>query len=276
MIEIVCWNIGHLDEPWRELAHSGADVALLQEAKAPPADVGPYVEVDASWPWFTSGGNRPWRTAIAKLSDRVTVRPIESRAIDAAEADHLPVSRTGTLCAAEVTYGDPEQTITLVSLYGAWERPLDITRSGWIHADGSVHQLISDRCGLIGHQNRHRIIAAGDLNIPYGYGESGSRYWKARYDSVFQQMESVGLPLVGPLAPDGGLQADPWPAELLTDSRNVPTFRTNRNQPATAKRQLDFVFASECLWSRLRVQALNRPSERGSIDHCRIRIQLAE
>ncbi len=41
--------------------------------------------------------------------------------------------------------------------------------------------------------------------------------------------------------------AKPWPDELPPDSKNVPTFRTRINQPETATRQLDFVFASEAL-----------------------------
>jgi hypothetical protein len=33
-------------------------------------------------------------------------------------------------------------------------------------------------------QRGHKIIAAGDLNVLYGYVEGGSQYWKARYDTV--------------------------------------------------------------------------------------------
>ena len=29
------------------------------------------------------------------------------------------------------------------------------------------------------------MLAAGDLNILYGYGENGSAYWAARYATVF-------------------------------------------------------------------------------------------
>jgi hypothetical protein len=42
--------------------------------------------------------------------------------------------------------------------------------------------------------------------------------------------------MVGPQAPDGGRQADPWPEELPAGSRNVPTYHRSRKTPATATR----------------------------------------
>ena len=76
-------------------------------------------------------------------------------------------------------------------------------------------------------------------------------------------MEALGLVFVGPEAPTGGHQANPWPEELPKESKNVPTYRTSRDRPETAVRQLDFVFASRSLKSRLRVAALNSPDEWG-------------
>ena len=34
------------------------------------------------------------------------------------------------------------------------------------------------------------MLAAGDLNILYGYGENGSAYWAARYATVFDRMRA--------------------------------------------------------------------------------------
>jgi endonuclease/exonuclease/phosphatase family metal-dependent hydrolase len=112
------------------------------------------------------------------------------------------------------------------------------------------------------------------LNILHGYGEYGSRYWKGRYDTVFDRMAALGLKFVGPQAPEGGRQADPWPKELPVESLNVPTFHTNRQSPATATRQLDFVFASESIADRVKVRALNSVEEWGPSDHCRVMIEL--
>jgi hypothetical protein len=39
LMKILAWNIARRSEPWRELADSDAEVALLQEATAPPRDV---------------------------------------------------------------------------------------------------------------------------------------------------------------------------------------------------------------------------------------------
>lgn len=91
--------------------------------------------------------------------------------------------------------------------------------------------------------------------------------------TVFDRMEAIGLRFVGPQSPNG-MQADPWPAELPADSKNVPTFRTHRGDPSTATRQLDFVFASESIADRVQTVALNRPEEWGPSDHCRIRIEV--
>lgn len=38
-MRVISWNIAGREEPWRDLAPGGFDVALLQEAKRPPADV---------------------------------------------------------------------------------------------------------------------------------------------------------------------------------------------------------------------------------------------
>ena len=126
-------------------------------------------------------------------------------------------------------------------------------------------------------QRGHKIIAAGGLNVLYGYVEGGSQYWKARYDTVLSRMEALGLPLVGPCAPEGGRPPDPWPTELPRDSTTVPTYRTAVARPETATRQLDFVFASDSLRDRLRVNdALNAPEEWGPSDHCQVLIERRE
>ena len=84
-------------------------------------------------------------------------------------------------------------------------------------------------------------------------------------------MEKLGLTFAGPQYPDGR-RADPWPGELPKESRNVPTYYTSRQTPATSTRQLDFVFASTGLADRMRVRALNDPADWGPSDHCRIEI----
>ena len=245
------------------------------EAKPPPAELA-HLQVDEPPPWSTAGAglDRPWRAAIARLSDRVTVNPRRPLSIEDTEWKQLAVSRMGTLAVADVTVESTGEVVTVASMYGAWESPVKQTGSRWIYADASVHRLISDLSVLIGQQRGHKLIAAGDLNVLHGYGEEGSPYWRERYSTVFTRMKALGIPFVGPQAPGGGRQADPWPSELPEGSKNLPTYRTNAKDPETATRQLDFVFASESLKDRLSVRALNSESEWGPSDHCRIQIDL--
>lgn len=276
VIKIVSWNIGRRADAWQHLLDSGVDVGLLQEAKPPSLELAKHVEVDPA-PWTTVGtsANRPWRAAVAKCSDRVKIHSWLLTSVTDASSGDFAVSRPGTLAVADMTLPSTGEVVTLASIYGAWETPLKSAGTSWIYADASVHRLISDLSVLIGRQRGHKIIVAGDLNLLYGYGEGGSRYWKARYDTVFNRMEALGLPLVGPYAPEGGSPPDPWPSELPPNSTTVPTFRTAAAKPETATRQLDFIFASDSLKGRLHVRALNTPNEWGPSDHCRILIELS-
>ena len=158
-------------------------------------------------------------------------------------------------------------------MYAPWESPHAATGSGWIISDASAHRLVSDLSAFIGSERNHRILAAGDLNILHGHGEDGSAYWAARYETVFTRLAALGLSFVGPQAPQGR-QADPWPDELPPDSRNVSTYHSTRQTPATATRQLDFVFASESMANAVRVRALNEVEQWGPSDHCRLEIDV--
>jgi hypothetical protein len=273
MVRLISWNVAQRKVAWRFLADSDADIALLQEAAEPPADVAEKFEVDPA-PWRTVGAeqNRRWRAAVVKLSDRVGVQWLELKSLHEAQAGELAVSRLGTLAAAKVIPSSGEPFI-VASMYALWEKPHSATGSAWIYADGSAHRLISDLSMLIGKQSNHSILAAGDLNVLYGYGEGGNAYWESRYATVFSRMSALGLSLVGPQAP-AGRSAEPWPHELPRTSKNVPTYYTRYQTPATATRQLDFVFASNILSERVCVRALNEPDHWGPSDHCRLRIEV--
>jgi endonuclease/exonuclease/phosphatase family metal-dependent hydrolase len=272
MVKVIAWNIARREEAWRCLLDTDADIALLQEATEPPPDVARRLDVDPA-PWRTAGGNRPWRAAVVRLSNRVGVQWLEAKPVEDAHPGELVVSRAGTLASAILT---PSTGIpfTAASIYAPWEEPHSTTGSSWIYADGSAHRPISDLSAVIGQQAGHRILVAGDLNILHGYGDNGSAYWAARYATVFSRMSALGLSFVGPQAP-AGRRADPWPDELPRTSNNVPTFYTSYQTPATATRQLDFVFASDGLVERVRVTALNEPEHWGPSDHCRVEIEIA-
>ena len=192
-MKIVSWNIAGSREPWRRLLDMDADIALLQEAGKPPPEVAACIDVNPG-PWRTapSGWHLPWRTAVVRLSKRVQVEWIETKAIEDAASGELAVSHPGTLAAATVTPPDGEP-IVVVSMYAPWRKPH--TSSSWIVSDASAHRVVSDLSLLIGRQQGHRIVAAGDLNILHGYGEGGSAYWAARYQTVFTRMEALGASL---------------------------------------------------------------------------------
>jgi endonuclease/exonuclease/phosphatase family metal-dependent hydrolase len=274
MVKLIAWNIARREVAWRLLLESNADIALLQEAVAPPADVAGMLEVDPA-PWRTAGSGyyRPWRVAIVKLSDRVGVQWHEAKPLLEADSGELVVSRPGTFATALVTPSSGKPFI-VTSMYALWERPHDATGSRWIYADASAHRLISDLSMLIGQQSNHSIVAAGDFNILHGYGEGRSAYWASRYATVFSRMAALGLSFMGPQAP-AGRRAEPWPYELPRTSDNVPTYYTTFQSPATATRQLDFVFASNGIAARVQARALNSLEEWGPSDHCRVEIEIA-
>ena len=275
VVKIISWNIARRAECWKCLSDMDADVALLQEASQPPPEIVERFYVNPA-PWHTAGGDserpRAWRAAVVRLSDRVQVEWIDAKSIDKAGSGELAVSRLGTLAAVRVTIPGIDPFVC-ISMYAPWTRPHSSAESGWIVSDASAHRVVSDLSALIGRQRGHRIVAAGDLNILYGYGDFGSDYWAGRYETVFTRMKALGLPFVGPQAPNGR-QADPWPDELPRNSRNVPTYHTAHQSPSSATRQLDFVFASEGFADSITTRALNEPAHWGPSDHCRLIIEV--
>ena len=147
------------------------------------------------------GGRIKWRTAIAVLSDRVTVEWVNTKPVGEAGPGDLAVSSPGTLTAARVIPPSGEPFMA-VSLYAELEKPFGDTGS-LIYSDASSHRLVSDLAAFVARQRGHRIVAAGDLNLMYGYSADGSPYWAARYRTVFDRLDAMGLSLVGPQFPEG-------------------------------------------------------------------------
>ena len=247
------------------------DIALLQETVLPPEDVAGRVEVDPA-PFHDAEGHRVSRAAVVKLSDRVEVEWLEPVPLAEAKTGDFVVSQPGSIAAAIVAEPGVEPFVA-ASICAAYEKPHRSTgKMSWDIVDASVHRIISDLSLLIGKQDGHRIVAAGDLTVWFGYGEN--EYWKRRYDTVFDRMEAIGLPFVGPQYPNGR-QADPRPSWLPEGSLNVPTYYNIGASPATATGQLDFVFASKGMAGSVKATALNSPEEWGPSDHCRVEIEVS-
>ena len=282
-ITVVSWNIAKRHEAWRQLVQMDTDIALLQETtgQVPSAVAG---AVDA-------GSEEHWRESrcedlydrwpmVVKLSDRVEVEWFKQVGpISETAADEIAVSGIGTIAAARVIprAGPP---FIAVSMYARWIKPHLSTGSKWRvgYADGSAHRIISDLSAFIGDINpsTHRILAAGDLNMIYGATDDNPLALPARDRTVTDRMAALGLEFLGPRYPEGGRRACPTPQGLPPDTRNVPTYYTTRQTPATAQNQLDYVFASRGFHENVTVRALNTVEEWGASDHCRLLMEIAD
>ena len=284
------------------------DVALLQEAAPPPGDVmdqedtalrsdenaglpdiGPQESWDShSWnsDWWKDG--RGWSTLydrwpmVVRLSDRVEIEWFKQVGPTAWPGENeIAVSGIGTVAAARITPKDGSiEPFFAISMYGRWIPPHRSVETELKigYADASVHRIISDLSTFIGFANpqTHRILAAGDLNVTYGYGHGSGPYWDARYRNLFERFEAVGLEFMGPQLPNGR-QAAKLATGEPEDSENVVTYHLPNATPATGRNnQFDYVFASRGFHRRLKVRAMNGVEEWGSSDHCRLLIEIGE
>ena len=271
-MKVVSWNIARREECWEWLADSDYDFALLQEAAEPPSSVKRRLLTDPG-KWVTAGNaSRAWRAAAVALGSRIAFDWLECAPISRAREGQLPVSRVGTL-AGLTTVSASGKPVTLLSMYGVWENPVGRGKSSFIYADASAHRVISDISALLQSKRNHRIIAAGDLNVLNRYGEHGDAYWGERYTTVFDRLNALGLSFIGPQQPNGRA-AEPIPEELPRNSLDVPTYYSRTQNPKSASRQLDFVFASASIAKSVEVRALNDPAHWGPSDHCRVEIQV--
>ena len=280
MIKVVSWNINKRTQPWRELVQMAddgdADLALLQEAGSPPGDLVHLVEYEDAVFWNRLLYDR-W-PLVVKLSDRIKVEPYRQvEPISELAENAIGVSGIGTIAAARVTPHDSDhEAFVAVSMYARWLKPHPSTRSSWRvgYSDASAHRIISDLSAFIGHDNpaRHRILAAGDLNLFYGAtGKNLSLPDRER--TVWKRMKALGLEFLGPQAPHGRSPGT-MPDGVPRDTKNVPTYYKPGDGPETAANQLDYAFASRGFHERVSVRAMNDVHEWGSSDHCRLIIEV--
>ena len=152
--------------------------------------------------------------------------------------------------------------------------PHPITGSPWSFgaSDVSAHRIISDLSAFVGHvdPSKHRILVAVNMNMIHGVN-AGSLSLVDRERTVWARMEALGLEFIGPQLPNDRPANSPQP-DVPANTRNVPTYRTTRQSPADANRQLDYAFASRGFHNDVSVRALNGVHQRGSRDHCRLPI----
>ena len=279
MVKVVCWNIAKKKDPWHCLAKMAkrgeADVALLQEAGHVPGHLIEKLEVDDKLFWHPMGFDR--LPVVVKLSNKVTVeRYRQVPVLQILPDDAIGVSDIGTIAAAKVTpEGKPDEAFIVVSMYARWLRVHPSTGSKWIVSAHSAHRIISDLAAFIGNTDtaKHRILAAGDLNMFYGSIGKGEEWERA----VWGRMQDIGLEFLGPQLPYGGNPPAPGVkmVDVPDDSKNVPTWHTGKEDPQEAKRQLDYVFASRGFHKQVKARALNGIDEWGPSDHCRLLITVS-
>ncbi|MDE0376810.1 MAG: hypothetical protein OXK16_12740 [bacterium] len=281
---VVCWNIAKRHNAWRELVQMDADVALLQEAGRYPADIVSKVDIGPREHWDSHYWNSEWYgdrfrwllerwPMVVKLSDRVEVEWFKQVSpISMTGEDEIAVSGIGTIAAARIVPRDAEPFIA-VSMYARWMSPHPSTKTSWKvgYPDGSAHRIISDLSAFIGgtDPSTHRILAAGDLNMAFSGKDDDPFVLRER--TVTDRMDVLGLEMLYA----EGRKADPTPDDLPADTRNVPTYHTTSQTPATATSQLDWVFASQGFHNGITVRALNEVEEWGPSDHCRLLIEFA-
>ena len=290
MTTVVSWNIAKRHAAWRQLVEMGADVALLQEAGNPPADVAGRVDTGPPEHWDSHVWNSQWwegcgwrglfdRSAmVVRLSDRVEVEWFKQVApISDVAPDEIAVSGLGTIAAARVT-ADSAPPFIVASMAAASIKPHPSAGSRWSvgYADGSVHRIILDLSAFIGSTDpaTHRILAAGNLNMIYGATDDNRLALPTSDRTVTDRMEALGLEFMGPQFP-AGRQADPTPPGLPSDTLNVPTFHAPAQSPATAATQLDYAFALRRFHVSVTVRAMNSVEEWGPSDHCRPLIEVS-
>ena len=216
---------------------------------------------------------------VVKLSDRVEVEWFKQVSpISETEQDEIAVSGIGTIAAARIIPQDAPPFIA-VSMYARWIKPHPSADSKWHvgYQDGSAHRIISDLSAFIGSTDprTHRILAAGDLNMIYGATDDNRLALPARDRTVTDRMDALGMEFLGPRYP-AGRRACPTPRGLPPDTRNVPTYYTPGQSPATAQHQLDYAFASRGFHKSVMVRAMNSAEEWDASDHCRLLIEVAD
>ena len=181
------------------------------------------------------------------------------------------------MAAARITPRDRSiEPFIAISMYARWQwlHP-SVNRPSWIYSDVSAHRIISDMSAFIesAKPGAHRILAAGDLNMIYGATADNELEDAVRARTITDRMDALGMEFLGPQYP-AGRRARPTPQGLPPDTRNVPTYYTNHQTPATAQNQLDYVFASRGFHESISVRALNEVEEWGASDHCRLLIEV--
>ena len=168
-MRIVCWNMQHKRASWHFLSerNGDADLALLQEACTPPAEVTAKLDVGPG-PWINEGWNGA--RAVARISDRVAIEWVSVADIMASASPNSAIDTPSRLAVATLS-GD--ERIGLVSVESG--------RKSSERVPGMIRE-IKESCGS---------------KLPYIVGGDLTTWWDSE-TTVFGDMMRIGLPLIGP------------------------------------------------------------------------------
>ena len=168
-MRIVCWNMQHKRASWHFLSerNEDADLALLQEACTPPAEVTAKLDVGPG-PWINEGWNGA--RAVVRISDRVAIEWVSVADIMASASPNSAIDTPSRLAVATLS-GD--ERIGLVSVESG--------RKSSERVPGMIRE-IKESCGS---------------KLPYIVGGDLTTWWDSE-TTVFGDMMRIGLPLIGP------------------------------------------------------------------------------
>lgn len=121
---------------------------------------------------------RNFASFVVVLDRTLASRPVRPTALDEAEYGKVAVSHPGQFSVAEVDT-QSGQTITVISLYGIWDRD-----DRYLFSEVTLHRAISDLTLLLQEKKRTHVMLAGDLNVFYQWDRASyDSYWAPRYDT---------------------------------------------------------------------------------------------
>ncbi|MEL7974347.1 hypothetical protein AAG589_00665 [Isoptericola sp. F-RaC21] len=249
------------DSAWPRLnalaAEQDVSVALLQEARRPTSaldgwQVHPPIGEQERWRITVPGRYRaadgtlkPTRRnfASALASRDGVVVPREPTELHDVVDGEFACSHPGQFAVGDVAI-DGGPRVTVISLYGIWDRMLD---SGTMFPEATLHRAISDLTPVFQERANDYVLVAGDLNL---YSYSDGTVWGRRGMTVFERLAAYGLETCGPFRRDDEprLARCPCPDPAC---RHVHTF-LYQSKPTNRPHQLDFFLATPALRERLR------------------------
>jgi hypothetical protein len=184
---------------------------------------------------------RRWCSAVVTTGNRL-IAPRVPEPLQPGLDGAFSCSHPGQFAVGDIALEDGQQ-LTLISLYGIWDRMGD---SGDIFVEATLHRAISDLTMVFQERAAEYVLVGGDLNV---YSYSDGTVWGDRGMTVLSRLAAYGLEICGPKRPAGEPRLDRCPCPD-PECEHVHTFLYQSN-PKNRPHQLDFFFATAALRERL-------------------------